>query len=224
MESFDLLQYQQRVGESIVEVCREQTSFDPVQVQLRFWAEDAEKLLKQHPGDRSQIACGPGCCSCCVINVAILLPEGFAIVRYLKQQEREHVAERLEDLWRQVRGLDDDERLFVQRSCAFLDEDGNCSVYPVRPLLCRSVTSTCSNSCREALNSKFLGEEKAVLMHQFQQGLYEGLFSGVAAGLEISGLDGRSYPLAGLVRYLLQDSEFETAWLEGHRLTWKDIY
>lgn len=227
MESFDLLQYQQNVGETIAVACQGGASLEPLLRQLQFWADDAEKQLARHPGDRTQIDCGPGCSGCCVVNVSTLLPEGFAIARFLTQQGEQTVsqaAERLEDLWRQVRGLDDDDRLFVQRSCAFLDDNGSCSIYPVRPLLCRSVTSTSAESCREALSGKLLGEEKAVLMHQFQQTLYEGLFSGVAAGVEKGGQDGRSYTLAGLVRYLLRHPEFEGEWLKGRRLTWQDIY
>lgn len=227
MESFGFAQYRQDAGESVAAACREKASIPALLTQLQWWSDDAEEHLAQHPSDRSQIACGPGCSSCCMVNVATLLPEGFAIARYLSQQGEAQVGQaydRLDCLWREVRGLDDDDRLFVRRSCAFLDDEGSCGIYPVRPLLCRSVTSTSALSCREALSGKLLGEEKAVLMHQFQQGLYEALFSGIAEGLEQGGKDGRSYPLAGLLRYLLKNPDFEGEWLAGRRLIWFDIY
>ena len=130
----------------------------------------------------------------------------------------------METLWRDVRGLDDDDRIFVRRSCAFLDESGKCGIYQVRPILCRSVTSTSAQSCREALANKLLGNEDGVLMNQFQQNLYECLFSGVAAAMEEAGLDGRSFQLAGLIRYLLKTPDAGTEWLQGRHLTWQDIY
>lgn len=227
MGSFNFIQYQQSSKDLTSRACQEQPALEPILEMLQQAASEAECLIEQNPGDRSLIDCGPGCSGCCVVNVSTLLPEGFAITRYLSRQGTQaltQAAERLDKLWREVRGLDDDDRLFVRRSCAFLDASGSCSIYPVRPLLCRSITSTSAEDCHEALTGKLLGEEKAVLMHQFQQDLYETLFSGVAEGLEECALDGRSFQLAGLLGYLLRHPEAEEQWLAGRRLTWQDIY
>jgi hypothetical protein len=162
-----------------------------------------------------------------VVNVSALIPEGLAIVHYLQQlddETRQQIADRLEDLWLAVRGLDDEERMFLRRDCAFLDAQGCCSIYPVRPLLCRSITSTDVESCRQALASQVFGEETSITMHQFQLQLYECLFSGVASGLERAGLDGRSFQVSGLVRYLLGHPEGEAELFGGKRLSWQDIY
>ncbi len=227
MGSFDFAQYQLDVCTEFAQVCREDVAVDPLLVRLAQFAGQAEDLIAQDPGDRSLIDCGPGCSSCCVVNVSTLMPEGFAIVRYICQQGdkwTKRVTERLEALWRDVRGLDDDDRLFVRRPCAFLDDAGRCSIYPVRPLLCRSVTSTSALSCREALANKLLGNEDGVLMNQFQQSLYEALFSGVAAGVEDCGLDGRSFQLTGLIRYLLKSPAAGLEWFQGRQLNWQDLY
>ncbi len=228
MENFNFADFQTRTSQLVTQQCREQEGPEPLLIQLRQVADEAEEIIENyHAGDRSLIDCAPGCSSCCVVNVSTLFPEGLAIVAYLKEQGEQQVvqtAERLERLWREVRGLDDEDRLFLRRSCAFLDEDGCCSIYPVRPLLCRSVTSTDANSCREALAGKVLGEETSVLMHQFQNDLYETLFTGVGAGLEASGLDGRSFQLTGLIRYLLRYPAVESQWFAGQRLTWQELY
>ncbi|SHI82454.1 Putative zinc-or iron-chelating domain-containing protein [Malonomonas rubra DSM 5091] len=227
MESFDFVQYQGAISEAVARSCQSKDSVKPILQRLQTIAVEAEREIELHPSDRSHIDCGPGCSSCCVVSVSTLMPEGIAIASYLRGQGREclqQAAERLDRLWYEVRGLDDEERLYVRRSCAFLDEAGHCTIYPVRPLLCRSVSSTSAIACRDALAGKVLGEETPVLMHQFQQSLYESLFSGVAAGLQQCGLDERSFQLAGLIRYLLKTPQAEQEWLNGKRLTWQDLY
>ena len=227
MESFDLRQHQRSAAGLIAQSCQQKKSIEPILQQLDQLAIAAATQVAAHSSDRSLIDCGPGCSSCCVVNVSTLLPEGIAIagcVEQLDKSQRTKVVARLEALWLEVRGLDDEDRIFLQRSCAFLDEQGCCGIYPQRPLLCRSVTSTSAQRCRDALAGKVLGEETSVLMHQFQQAIYESLFSGVAAGLEQCGLDGRSFQLSGLVRYLLKHPQAEGAWLAGKRLTWQEIY
>lgn len=227
MASVDFLQCQQRASEQIYQGSQAPARLDGLLDALRQVAIDADDTIEQHPGDRSLIDCGPGCSTCCVVNVSTLLPEGIAIARHIRSQGavvEKAAVDRLEALWREVRGIDDDDRLYMRRPCAFIDESGSCSIYPLRPLLCRSVTSTDAQTCRDALAGKTFGEETAIMMHQFQQNLYETLFTGVADGLERSGLDGRSFQLSGLTRYLLRHPEAEAAWLDGQRLTWQDIY
>lgn len=192
----------------------------------KLWSE-TEVLLKGEVEGRELIACGPGCGACCVVNVAISLPEGITIVQELKRLPAAWLArqrERLDELWREVRGLDDEDRIITRRPCAFLDEDGNCGIYPVRPLLCRSVTSTDPARCRAAVNQQVFGTTAPVVMHQFQQQLYETLFTGMTAGLAQAGWDDRSYPLTGLVRFLLKQTDPERILSGNYRLTWDDIY
>jgi hypothetical protein len=61
-------------------------------------------------------------------------------------------------------------------------------------------------------------------MHQFQLQLYETLFFAVGEGLNQVGLDGRSFQLSGLVRYLLRNSGNEAELLTNASLTWNALY
>ena len=59
-------------------------------------------------------------------------------------------------------GYYEEERIMARQPCAFLDGSGSCSIYPVRPLLCRSITSTDADACREALSMLALGENQPI--------------------------------------------------------------
>ncbi len=190
--------------------------------------DETERLLQQHgEGDRSLIACHAGCQDCCVVNVSVSLLEGIAIARLVRQwdePQRNNVATKLDALWRVVRGLDDDERLMVRKSCAFLDSAGCCAIYRVRPLFCRGVTSTDVAACRAAIADQAFGITTEVMMHEFQLGLYRVAFDAISSGLHDSGRDGRSFQLSGLVRYLLSHPDCDDQLLETACLGWDDLY
>lgn len=188
----------------------------------------AEDLLDlQDQDERSLIACHAGCDHCCVVNVSVSLVEGMSIIRFLQQvnvADRDVLIDRLNHLWTRIRGLDDEERLALRHSCAFLGDNGLCQIYPVRPLFCRSVTSTDPENCKRAVCCKLQGESQTILMYQYQQQLYETLYLSVSEGLELSGLDGRSFQLTGLIRYLLNHPDMEESVLQAGCLSWDDLY
>jgi len=228
MATFDLIEWQSQVSEQFAGVAKNSGWVISLLTELERLFLTAETLIEQQEeGDRGLIACRAGCQDCCVVNVSITLLEGIAIARFLQQWELEKQAEiagKLDNLWRVVRGLEDDERLMVRKKCAFLDEQGCCTIYPVRPLFCRSISSTDVDSCREAVTGEVFGETRSVLMYQFQLQLYKAAFTAVAEGLEQAGLDGRSFQLCGLIRYLLAHPAREEELLVEATLNWNDLY
>ncbi len=78
--------------------------------------------------------------------------------------------------------------------------------------------------CRAAVTGQAFGEMQPVMMHQFQLQLYKTLFLGVADGLAQAGLDGRSFQLCGLVRYLLSHPDGDAELLAESSLSWDKIY
>ena len=196
--------------------------------ELNCLFDETEELLQHHEeGDRSLIACHAGCQDCCIVNVSVTLLEGIAIAHFLRQwddnQQRE-IAGKIDSLWRVVRGLEDDERMMSRKKCAFLDDSGCCSIYPVRPLFCRGVTSTDVEACRAAIADQAFGVTTEVMMHQFQLDLYKVAFDAIESGLERSGRDSRSFQLSGLVRYLLAHPGQEEVLLTSSSLSWNDLY
>lgn len=82
---------------------------------------------RAHARNPSDFACGAGCHDCCAPNLTVTPAEAEAIEAFLG-------------------ALDDDTRTQIgERAlasdgsrCTALDADGRCSIYPVRPLVCRS--------------------------------------------------------------------------------------
>jgi len=169
--------------------------------------------------DRSRVACAAGCASCCVVNVSVLMPEAIALVQHLRKALAPglsvELAERVGRHYREVRGLDDQQRLSLQASCAFLDEQGACLVYPLRPLMCRAVSSIDPVSCRAALTAGDGETAPPVLMHLHQKQLFDGAFIELAQTLASQGLDDRSTTLTTAAYHLLAQPDLAAVWLQG---------
>jgi Fe-S-cluster containining protein len=224
MRHFDFTAYRVQVCRAIERAGRDAGALPAA---LRRATVQAElQLAGSQAGDPGLIACRPGCKSCCVVNVSVLFPEGLAIAAYLQslpETGQRRIATRLEELWRAVRGLSDDERVSLRRPCAFLDDNGWCLIYPLRPLLCRGVTSTSAERCRQALTDHLFDESSPVLMNLFQRQLFESVYLGVADGLAAAGLEERGVTLTGLVRHLLKKPQAGAALLAGKRIDWHDL-
>lgn len=168
--------------------------------------------------EKAQIACAAGCGLCCVLHVPVLFPEAIATADFVRERwsaaARQALATRLDDLCTAIAGLDDEECV-LRHPCAFLDADGRCSIYPVRPLICRSVTSTDPETCREALTLQVFGETLPVTMHLRQKAIMESAYSELGAVLTEVGLDGRGVKLALAARALLADPDLARRWANG---------
>jgi len=145
-----------------------------------------------------------------MVNVSVLLPEAAAATEYLLNHfSRDRLTllrARLEDLYRSIRWLEDADRPFVRASCAFLDDNESCMIHPIRPLLCRSVTSTDPARCRDALVAQVFGEPPVILSNLFQSRLFEEAFIALGQALERTGYDHRSRTLTESVLEFLQTS------------------
>lgn len=105
------------------------------------------------------LACGPGCSGCCEELVMIFRPEALRIARWLKQRDNAAAKQRFLETyptWKQrvgdtptqiadLFGNGDEaaheaalEAHWRRRIMCAFNQDGMCTIYPVRPLLCRN--------------------------------------------------------------------------------------
>jgi Fe-S-cluster containining protein len=156
-------------------------------------------------------ACGPGCAACCMLNVGTLPVEGAAVAAYLRRQLGPEGAARkaraLLAFHDRVRWLDDGERIRERLACPFLDASRSCSIHPVRPLACRSISSLDAEDCSRAMAGR--GDDDAcatVRMDLLQLEVHEAALGALSRALAARGLDVRLRDVTGMTGVFLADS------------------
>lgn len=168
------------------------------------------------------MACGAGCPHCCVLNVAVLLPEAIIIADWLQNALlpaelavlKKTLA--LHRCW--GRWMDDEERIAKKVTCPFLDHAGSCLIHPVRPLACRGVSSLDRASCREALAPVLTDEPPLVVTDLLRRAAYDESFRTFAELLKVYWLDARSIELGSGVLAFLEEPALVDHFLDGRRL------
>lgn len=180
-----------------------------------------QALVAGRPEGQPPPACGPGCATCCTINVGTLAVEGAAAAEFLRARlspaAARTLAERLAAFHDRIRWLEDRERIAGRETCPLLDGRGACSIYPVRPLACRSVSSLDAEDCRRAISDDD-EEASLVRMDLLQHALYAGALEELADALARRGLDARRRDVSGMTALFLADPAVTRAFLAGSSL------
>lgn len=151
----------------------------------------------------------------CVLTVSVLIPEAMAIADHLRRKGRVGMLPALKDFVARIRWMEDGERAWREIFCPFLDEQGACFIHPVRPLLCRSITSTDPAACRAALNQTEESESSMVIMNMAQKQIVERAFLQLAKSLQEAGRDSRSVELVRCVSAILEQPGLELDLIQG---------
>jgi Fe-S-cluster containining protein len=208
-DGFDFHSFAMETERTATALLSDAQSDDELIQACRVVQEMAETALARFRGEAPLIACGPGCAHCCVVNVAVLRPEAATIVAYLERKlsasELLALQQKIDALHAAIRWLDEEERIRRRQSCALLDEAGTCSVYPVRPLLCRGMTSIDPETCRQAIDLLPLGDAPPVTVNLFQSFLFHQAFIALARAMENAGLESRSQEMTAAIKGLLDE-------------------
>lgn len=168
------------------------------------------------------LACRAGCPHCCVLNVAVLLPEAAVIADHLRATrstaELAVLMAALASHGNWGRWMDDEERIARQIWCPFLDRVGSCTIHEVRPLSCRGVGALDRHQCQEAFNPIISDQERVVTADLLRRAAYDVAFTALAAALRQNGLDARSIELGSGVRAFLATPAHGELLRSGQRL------
>lgn len=183
----------------------------------------AEDVLASSSSPDVAVACGPGCPECCRVNVAVLAPEAVAIATFLEADPEvggHGFPEKLADFAARVRWVDHAERLRCHMPCPFLDIKSSCMIHPVRPLMCRSITSTDPEACRRALEAAAWDEDEPLEMDILRKLVLEEAYMALADLLAKLGLDAKSVELTRGVAAVVQRPEIVQEFVGGNRIDW----
>jgi Fe-S-cluster containining protein len=135
------------------------------------------------------IACRVGCNFCCFNQVEVTPPEALLIRSYIaqnfSQQERESLRQRVSRALYLKAGKSKEKiaRLRGKLPCPLLQE-GKCSVYEVRPLVCRAMHALAADSCEAELRLGKL-ERGEYYAHRYE--LVWSISSGLQTGCREAG-------------------------------------
>jgi len=153
------------------------------------------------------IACKVGCNHCCRARVEAMAPEIFRIARELEGWPPAELDQCVARLKTHAARLGEAAAWNQRARCPFLADDELCSIYDVRPSVCRKAHSLDLEQCREnaAEIPQDLGSVVAV----------EALAKGTSDAYAELGFDAAGHELGRAVLLALSDPSAESRWYSG---------
>ncbi|WP_022850461.1 YkgJ family cysteine cluster protein [Limisalsivibrio acetivorans] len=186
-----------RLRETALVLFRKCRESECLSMGMRSYADLADEL--KPAGGEGKPDCRKGCSHCCVVHVTVLVPEAYSLASWAHENCGRDFYEKLKEQAARLRWVEEEDRPLMYTPCIFLGEEGECTVHPIRPLLCRGVTSLSEKMCRDAIAMSALGEPISVVMDLVQREHYDKAFKSAAEGIEKAGGDARGYELTWAV-------------------------
>jgi hypothetical protein len=106
------------------------------------------------------------------------------------------------------------ERSATRLRCGLLGDDGLCSVYEARPLVCAGVYSLSREACESAARQDDVAAQQ-VPLDRPAKAWTMGVSGGLQRALVEAGLDGNLYELKSIVLCALNTPDANRRWLAG---------
>ena len=172
------------------------------------------------PSIPDDIACRAGCCWCCYLYVSITPPEAFALARWIEEtstpEQRAAWVELLRQRATQARGKSESAYAVAKIPCAFLQE-GLCSAYAHRPLVCRGYFSHSAARCEVGYRTP-LKFGATITVPLFPRTMTHLIKAGLQQGCEAAGVQSASYELHQAVLIALTTPNAAERWAQGEAI------
>ena len=186
--------------------------------QAASFAGYAIELFESREKSLAPPACKAGCHYCCFYQVWLTPPEAFLIGRHIDEaysgEAKQALMKRIEKTLRLTSGKSAEERArtWHQTPCLFLSE-GRCSVYHVRPLVCRAVHALDRNQCREAFESSSRMAEIEGYSHRYH--VFQSVKQGLKEVCSDMGCHMGDAPMAKAIQHYMSHADPIGAWIRG---------
>jgi Fe-S-cluster containining protein len=173
-----------------------------------------DSFMQRSPTDPASLACRRGCDHCCHrpvgTNAASVLRIAVALRASLSEADFAEVLSRVVALDEKTHGKTWTPTERPPHACAFLVE-GGCSIYPVRPFVCRAWNSADASACKRAL-----GQDSVEMRFDlYQRTVFAGVEQGLKTALQSAALDGADLELTAAMRVAMQTPDACERWLAG---------
>jgi Fe-S-cluster containining protein len=182
------------------------------------WTDQAIQEFTSLESLPEPLDCKPGCHYCCYNLPVVTAPEALLIGYHVEQnftdQAKKEIGGRVEMILERIESLSPYEVVMMRHElpCIFL-EDGMCIVYEVRPVVCRTCTSTSAQHCKTIFES---GNHRARLRcYQHIREIFQTVHSGLVDRCLEMGCQADPLPLAEATRDYFNHPEPIDAWLQG---------
>ena len=164
------------------------------------------------------VACGPDCSYCCHSQIDVLPIEALLILSFLSEcftsKQILLLMDKIEQRLQRTREKSLDSLFLIKNElpCIFL-ENGMCSIYEVRPFICRAWNSMDSSLCKKIFNSgKFDDEIEASSARNFIFGSSRSLFADFGKQLKLEAVP---FEMTQAIFNCLKTTNPMPLWLSG---------
>lgn len=184
----------------------------------------SEELVSEIESDSffSEIACGPNCPYCCSMQIRITPPEALLVGEHVLTTYSDERIRNLKDrIMRNLEltdGKNQEEKVknWHKTQCIFLEE-GSCSLYEVRPFICRSWHSLDKAVCIKAYDDKKVSAEIENYPHR--NSIFGTIRKGIISGCSAKGLQSGAMVITKAVLAILEhEGDAVTDWLSGAKV------
>ncbi len=204
-----------RIGNNWLAGRATQAACETLVDELTALGEEAADARKKAQPPPAPSACKKGCDSCCYMRVVATVPEIVSVVAYVREtfskDDLTMLRERMAAVGRAGSKMSDEEWGVRGVPCPFLVE-GNCSIYPARPLECRGYNSMNVDACIAA-REHYLDWDVPMYLPEFAA--YKQIQAGILQALETAGLSASIVELSAAVEAVLSNGNTVEEWLGG---------
>lgn len=165
------------------------------------------------------VACSKGCSYCCSFKVDATAIEIFSIVDFIRENldkiEISALKERLKDSTGWIAPLTLEQHFVSNIPCGLLNK-GRCSVYSVRPALCRKFHSTSVEICKSSFERP---TDRSIPnpQNEYVDTSIRLAIDGFKKGLKKTKLDISNYEINGALLYALESDEHKRNFRTGKK-------
>lgn len=181
----------------------------------------AEKMIEHFEAREptfENVACQAGCHYCCFYQVILTAPEALLIGDYIdraySKKDKEDLKQRISRLLCLTAGKSCQERIEVWHDtpCIFLAES-RCSVYAVRPFVCRAWHSLDADHCKHPFDSGVPWQ--GVDCHAHRYHIFKSVRAGINTATTDVGCQGGMMEMASAIEQYLNQGNAIEAWIQG---------